>query len=294
MTKIGIVGVGLMGRSLAMHLLNAGYTVFVHDLVDANIDAAVKLGAQRVGVPAEMTSKADVIMLSLPNSNIVNDVVQNGLCLFESSRKDLVLIDTSTPDPETSIGLARRLREHGIEMLDATISGTSEMFVEKDVIFMVGGTEAVYNDHKDIFATLAKDSYFLGPNGAGGICKLVANCVLTLNRFALAEGLTLAKKAGLDQEQTLAVLKKSAAYSKAMDQKGMRMVKRQFDPPASRLSSSYKDARLILSLGARIDCPLPLMSLAVQAMASEVAKGHQNWDPATMISFYNNIAGFDS
>jgi 3-hydroxyisobutyrate dehydrogenase-like beta-hydroxyacid dehydrogenase len=79
-----------------------------------------------------------------------------------------------------------------------------------------------------------------------------------------------------------------------MDQKGMRMVKRQFDPPASRLSSSYKDARLILSLGARIDCPLPLMSLAVQAMASEVAKGHQNWDPATMISFYNSIAGFDS
>ena len=177
---------------------------------------------------------------------------------------------------------------------DATISGTSEMFVEKDVIFMVGGTESVYNDHTDIFSTLAKDSYFLGPNGAGGICKLVANCVLTLNRFALAEGLTLAKKAGLDQEQTLSVLKKSAAYSKAMDQKGMRMVKRQFDPPASRLSSSYKDARLILSLGARIDCPLPLMSLAVQAMASEVAKGHQNWDPATMISFYNNIAGFES
>ena len=117
MKKIGIVGVGLMGRSLAMHLLNAGYTVFVHDLVDANVDAAVKLGAKRVSAPADMTTQTDVIMLSLPNSNIVNDVVQNALRLFECKRKDLVLIDTSTPDPETSIGLARRLREHGIEKI---------------------------------------------------------------------------------------------------------------------------------------------------------------------------------
>ena len=100
-----------------------------------------------------------------------------------------------------------------------------------------------------IFAALAKDVYFLGPNGSGGICKLVANLVLTLNRMALAEGLTLAKKAGLDQLQTLEVLKKSAAYSKAMDQKGMRMVKREIQSPASRLSSSYKDARLILAPG---------------------------------------------
>ena len=76
-----------------------------------------------------------------------------------------------------------------------------------------------------------------------------------------------------------------------MDQKGMRMVKRQFQPPASRLSSSYKDARLILALGARIDCPLPLMALAVQGMASEVSKGRQDWDPATIISYYSALAG---
>lgn len=292
--KIGFVGVGLMGHWLVRHLLAAGFEVTAHDLNDANVDAVVKFGATRAAAVADLASQVDVIMLSLPNSNIVNDVVQNSLQLFAKPHRNLVLIDTSTPDPETSVGLARRLREHGIEMLDATISGTSEMCAEKDVIFMVGGTESVYKAHQDIFAALAKDAYFLGANGAGGICKLVANCVLTLNRFALAEGLTLAKKAGLDQEQTLNVLKKSAAYSKAMDQKGMRMVKRQFDPPASRLSSSYKDARLILSLGARIDCPLPLMSFAVQVMASEVTKGHQNWDPATIISFYNNIAGFDS
>lgn len=288
--RIGLVGAGLMGHWLARHLLSAGYSVSVHDIDPANIDNVVKHGATRAAA-ADLAAQVDVIILSLPNSNIVNDVVQNSLRLFESSRKDLVVIDTSTPDPETSTALAHRLREHGIEMLDATISGTSEMFVEKDVIFMVGGTETVFQACRPIFAALAKEAYFLGPNGSGGICKLVANLVLTLNRMALAEGLTLAKKAGLDQLQTLEVLKKSAAYSKAMDQKGMRMVKRDFTAPASRLSSSYKDARLILALGARVDCPLPLMSLTVQAMASEVSKGRKDWDPATLISFYDELAG---
>jgi 2-hydroxy-3-oxopropionate reductase len=289
--RIGLVGVGLMGHWLARHLLSAGYAVFAHDLNPVNVDGVVKYGAQAVAAPADLAARVDVIVLSLPNSNIVNDVVQNSLRLFESTRQDLVVIDTSTPDPETSTALAHRLRAHGIEMLDATISGTSEMFVERDVIFMVGGNEAAFEACRPIFAALAKDAYFLGPNGAGGACKLVANLVLTLNRMALAEGLTLAKKAGLDQLQTLEVLKKSAAYSKAMDQKGMRMVKRDFAAPASRLSSSYKDARLILALGARFDCPLPLMSLTVQAMASEVAKGRQDRDPATLISFYDELAG---
>jgi 3-hydroxyisobutyrate dehydrogenase-like beta-hydroxyacid dehydrogenase len=175
-------------------------------------------------------------------------------------------------------------------MLDATISGTSEMFVEKDAIFLVGGKEEVFKACEPIFSVMSKHAFRMGDNGAGAVTKLVANLVLTLNRMALAEGLTLAKKAGLDRLQTLEVLKKSAAYSKAMDQKGLRMVNKQFLPPASRLSSSYKDARLILALGARLDCPLPLISLTVQAMASEVSKGRQDWDPATLISFYDELA----
>ena len=175
-------------------------------------------------------------------------------------------------------------------MLDATISGTSEMFAEKDAIFLVGGKEEVFKACEPIFSVMSKHAFRMGDNGAGAVTKLVANLVLTLNRMALAEGLTLAKKAGLDQLQTLEVLKKSAAYSRAMDQKGHRMVNKQFMPPASRLASSYKDARLILALGARLDCPLPLISFTVQAMASEVSKGRREWDPATIISFYNELA----
>ena len=288
--RIGVVGVGLMGTSLVRHLLAAGFSVIAHDVDSAKVEAIVKEGATKADSPDRIASQVDVIMLSLPNSHIVNEVVKNTLRLFETGRRGLVVIDTSTPDPEMSVQLAAQLRQKGIEMLDATISGTSEMFVEKDAIFLVGGKEEVFKACEPIFSVMSKHAFRMGDNGAGAVTKLVANLVLTLNRMALAEGLTLAKKAGLDRLQTLEVLKKSAAYSKAMDQKGLRMVNKQFQPPASRLSSSYKDARLILALGARLDCPLPLISLTVQAMASEVSKGRKDWDPATIISFYDELA----
>jgi 2-hydroxy-3-oxopropionate reductase len=288
--RVAVVGVGLMGSSLARHLLAAGFAVTVHDMDPAKVEAIVKEGGKKAGSPDQIASQVDVVMLSLPNSHVVNEVVKDTLRLFETGSKGLVVIDTSTPDPEMSAELAAQLRQKGIEMLDATISGTSEMFAEKDAIFLVGGKEEVFKACEPIFSVMSKHAFRMGDNGAGAVTKLVANLVLTLNRMALAEGLTLAKKAGLDRLQTLEVLKKSAAYSRAMDQKGLRMVNKQFLPPASRLASSYKDAQLILALGARLDCPLPLISFTVQAMASEVSKGRKEWDPATIISFYDELA----
>jgi 3-hydroxyisobutyrate dehydrogenase-like beta-hydroxyacid dehydrogenase len=254
----------------------------------------VKLGAKNVSPPDQIASEVDVIMLSLPNSHIVNDVLTNSLKLFETGRKGLIVVDASTPDPDMSIAMAARLRERGIEMMDGTISGTSEMFARKDAIFMVGGSESAYGECEPIFAAASRGAFHTGPNGSGANTKLVVNLVLSLNRMALAEGLTLAAKAGLDQGRTLEVLKQSAAYSSAMDQKGERMVKKNFTKPASTLATSYKDSRLILALGARLDCPLPMMSLYVQALASEVSKGKTSLDPATIISFYSELANLKS
>ena len=295
MTKrIAVVGVGLMGSSLARHLLSAGYPVTVHDTDPAKVEALVMLGARKSPSPEAITPEVDVIMLSLPNSHVVNDVVTNSLKLLEKGRRGQILVDASTPDPDLSVALASRLREKGIEMLDGTISGTSEMFAVKDAIFMVGGSEAAFRECEPLFRAAARNAYYMGPNGTGGNTKLVVNLVLSLNRMALAEGLTLAAKAGLDQAQMLKVLQDSAAASRAMEQKGERMVRRNFGKPASELSTSYKDARLILGLGAKLDCPLPLMSLYVQALASEISKGRKHLDPATIIQFYSELAGIKS
>ena len=191
--RIAFIGVGLMGQHLARYLLAAGFPVIAHDLEPGKVDAMVKLGATRVGAPADIAAQVDVIMLSLPNSQIVNDVIRNTLQLPQKGRSGQIVVDASTADPTLSAELAAELRLKGIEMLDATISGTSEMAAVKDTIFMVGGKREVYDACEPLFKAMAREWTYMGANGAGAVTKLVVNLVLGLNRMALAEGLTLAK-----------------------------------------------------------------------------------------------------
>ena len=290
--RIGFIGVGLMGSAMSKHLMDAGFTVTVHDTDPACVAAAVKLGAKTVASPDQIAGQVDVLMFSLPTSRIVDDVVRNQLKLFQTGKPGLIVLDATTADPEQSAALAAELAKVGIRFLDCTVSGTSEMCAVKDILFMVGGSQDAYATCEPMFKAMGREWMHMGANGNGAIMKLCVNLVLGLNRMALAEGLTLARKAGIEPLQALEVLKKSAAASKIMDQKGYRMVEKRFHPPAGKLRIYLKDVRAMLALGARLNCPLPLISLHAQALASEVSKGRGEWDSADIISFYDELAGF--
>lgn len=288
--RIGFVGLGLMGKEMARHLITDGFPLVGFDIDRKKIDAIIEAGGRGIESPERMAPEVDIIILSLPDSNVVDDVVRNSLKLFESGSEGLVLIDTTTADPIISRALALQLREKGIEMLDATISGTSKMCAEKDITFMVGGEENAFHEIEPIFYAMAQRIFYVGEHGSGALTKLVVNLVLGLNRMVLAEGLSLAKKAGMDQHRLLEVLKQSAAYSKAMDMKGTKMIEKDFLPPEGKIAFHLKDVRYILDLGRRLDFPLPLSSLHAQALASEVAKGRGECDNSDIISFYEDLA----
>lgn len=275
---------------MARNLLTAGYSVTAYDVDTARLDAMVAAGAHKAGSPARIPAAVEVIILSLPNTHIVEEAIADSLKLFETGRRGLVVLDTSTIDNDVSADVAARLRLKGIEFLDAPVSGTPDMCAVKENVILVGGNREIFERCGPVFAAMSREAVYVGANGSALILKLVVNLVLALNRMALAEGLTLASKAGLDQHQTLEVLKKSAAHSKAMDQKGERMVNRRFLPPIARLATTYKDLRFILALGAKLDCPLPLSSLNAQALASEICKGRGNRDSSDIISFYDDLA----
>jgi len=289
--RIGFVGLGLMGNGMARNLIAAGFPLIGYDIDEAKVEAIVREGGKREEAPEQIPPQVDVIITSLPDSHVVNEVVKDSLRLFETGRKGLTLIDTTTADPFMSEELASQLRGKGIEMLDATLSGTSKMCAERQITIMVGGREETFRECGDIFAAIGRETSFMGRNGSGALTKLIVNLVLGLNRMVLAEGLSLTRRLGMDQRQLLEVLKKSAAYSKAMDMKGLRMVEKDFLPPEGKLAFHLKDVQLMLDLGKRYHFPLILSSLHAQALASEVAKGRGDWDNADIISFYEDLAG---
>ncbi len=291
--RIGFVGLGLMGSGMARNLISAGFPLVGHDVDENKVEAIVKAGGRKVESPEQIPAQVDVIILSLPNSHVVNGVVNDSLRLFETGRRGLILIDTTTADPILSEGLAERLREKGIEMLDVTLSGTSKMCAEREITLMAGGKEEVFKECEEIFQALGKETSFMGKNGSGALTKLIVNLVLGLNRMVLAEGLALTKRLGMDQYRLLEVLKKSAAYSKAMDMKGSKMIEKDFLPPEGKLAFHLKDVQLILDLGKRCNFPLLLSSLHAQALASEVAKGRGEWDNADIISFYQDLSNME-
>ena len=287
--RIGVVGLGLMGSEMAKNLLSQGLPLIGYDTDQSKVEAMVQEGAKAIDAPQGMAEQVDVIILSLPNSHVVNEVVKEDLKLLETGRQGLVLIDTTTADPIMSEALAMELEEKGIKMLDATISGTPKMCAERDITFMVGGDEKTFKEHEPIFPIMGKQIFYLGKHGSGALMKLIVNLVLGLNRMVLAEGLSLGKRAGMDPQRLLQVLKKSAAYSRAMDMKGTRMIEEDFLPAEGKLGFHLKDVRLMLELGNRLNFPLVLSSMHAQALTSQVAKGRGEWDNAAIISFYRDL-----
>jgi 2-hydroxy-3-oxopropionate reductase len=287
--KIGFIGLGLMGGWMVKHLLASGHTVLGYDTNLEKINALLGDGLTPVQELAEMPKMVDVIIFSLPTSKIVSEVVHQGLRLIDNPVKDLVLIDTSTADPRLSKELAEEISNSGMYFLDAAVSGTSEMCKAKDTLFMVGGSESMYTQWAELFKDMGRESVFMGESGTGSAIKLVVNLVLAINRMGMAEGLTLAKMAGIDQAKALEVLKKSAAYSKSMDQKGSRMVERNFYPPIGHLSTHYKDVQLMVSYAGSLYCPVPAISLAAQALASEMSKGRHDRDSSAIICYYDGL-----
>lgn len=288
--QIGLIGLGLVGTALIERLLPADFEIFGYDIDPKKIDAQKTKGVVVCKSPAEVAQKTRRILLSLPNSNIVNEVVEGPNGILETAEPGAIIIDTTTAAPDMSVNLADRLQHRSIRFLDATILGSSQQVREADVLVMVGGALPVYDLCHDIFQTFAQRTFHLGSSGKGAEAKLIVNLVLGLNRLVLAEGLVLAQKAGVDLNVLLDVLKAGGAYSRVMDIKGDKMINSDFTPQA-RLSQHLKDVDLILDMGARTATPLPTSALHAQLLRTGVATGLGGEDNSAIIEVLRKMSG---
>ncbi len=280
--KIGLVGLGLVGTAIAERLLAKQFAVVGFDIDSAKCDHLEELGGKAAGSPGEVAQEADRVILSLPDTEIVRQVVEGPTGILEAKTPPTYIVDTTTGDPEETIALAKRLTERGIYFLDATISGSSQQVRNKEAVFMAGGDKAAFETCMDIFETLTEKVFYLGPSGNGSKAKLASNLILGLNRLALAEGLVFAGKLGLDPEAFLELLKVTPAYSAAMDTKGKKMLSRDF-APESRIRQHRKDVSIILKYAEKAGQDLPLSSVHLDVLEQAIAAGDAELDNAAVI-----------
>lgn len=193
------------------------------------------------------------------------------------------VIDTTTGSPEAVDRIAARLEQRGIHYADACIGGSSEDVRQKRATVMFGGTSDAFEACRPIFDTYAVASFYMGQAGTGTRMKLAFNLVLGLNRAVLAEGLAFARRAGIDPQAALDVLKQGAAFSRVMDTKGRKMIDRDFEPQA-RLAQHLKDVRLILKDGGS----LPFSGLHEKVLAQLEAQGHGSEDNSAIFRWFDD------
>lgn len=289
--SVAVIGLGIMGSRMARQLALHGFGVRGFDPDASRLDTLSSLGGQPTGSPAEAVTGCWAAVLSLPNSEVSREVCLGDQGISASGSPGLLVYDATTGRPGDSIEIASALDELGIAYCDTTVSGNGEIAERGDLVVMVGGALDAYESGIPIFESIGRSHHHLGPVGSGATMKLLVNQTLTIHRMALAETLVVAEMARLDLDATIAVLRDSLAYSKAMDVWGDRMIAGDHEPPFARLRQSSKDARLIVEQAIALGAPADLVEVVAAALSEGEAGGLGDLDNSSIVEVVRRRAG---
>lgn len=281
-SRIGLIGLGLVGSALAGRLLRAGFEVVGFDIDRNTVERFEAAGGMRAGSADIVAQRCSTILLSLPDGTIAASVIDE---LLPSLKPGSLVIDTTTAAPKEVELAAQQLRAAGAGYLDAPLSGSSAVIAAGQGAWIVGGAGCDFEAAGPVFAAVGGTVHHVGPVGAGTRAKLVSNLILGLNRAALAEGLALAESWDLDLPATLEVLKASAAWSRVMDAKGVKMIEADYRPQA-RLRQHHKDVRLILESAREAGQVLPLSDLHDRLLTEAESAGWGDADNAAIVEVW--------
>ena len=288
--KIGLIGLGIMGKPMAKNMLKGGYTdLLVSDLNKAAVEEVVACGA-KAATNKEIGESCDVVLTMLPNSPHVKSVMlgENGVAAY--MRPGTVFIDMSSINPVASKEIAAVLAEKNIEMLDAPVSGGEPKAIDGTLSFMVGGKQEVFDTYKPLLETMGASVVRCGDVGAGNTTKLANQIIVACNIQALAEALTLAQKAGVDPELVFQAIKGGLAGSTVMNAKAPMMIAGN-DKPGFKIDLHIKDLNNALDCAHSVGAPVP-MTASVQEILQWLHNNDcgQN-DHSAIAKYYEHLTG---
>ena len=290
---IGFIGLGIMGRPMALNLLKAGYTLVVHSRSRGPVAELVAAGAADGESPMAVADRSDIVITMLPDSPEVRQVILGPMGVHVGAHKGQIVVDMSTISPLVTREVAAGLQTKSVASLDAPVSGGQKGAIEATLSIMVGGPRAAFERALPIFQAMGKNIVHIGEEpGAGQVAKACNQIIVGTTIMAVAEALTLARKAGVDVAKVREALLGGFAQSRILDLHGQRVLDRNF-APGFRVRLHQKDLGIALAAGQAYGVPLFATALVHEAMGALVAQGHADLDHSALARFVEGLAGLE-
>jgi 2-hydroxy-3-oxopropionate reductase len=261
----------------------------IYDLNKEAVEDVVKAGAVSAYSSREVAQGTEVIIVMVPDSPEVKEVVLGKEGVLEGAKPGSLVIDMSSINPLVSQEIARELKKKGVDMLDAPVSGGEPGAVQGTLAIMVGGEEKVFKECLKLFEPMGKNIVYVGSIGAGGFTKLVNQIIVALNIAAVGEALTLGVKAGLNPQTVFQAIRGGLAGSTVLEAKAPMMIGRNFKP-GFKIKLHHKDLNNALSTARDLGVPLPLTSLVQQILVSLITDGKGENDHSAIATFFEKMA----
>ena len=288
--RIGFIGLGIMGKPMAARLVHAGFPVTVHNRSSAAADELAGEGAEVADSPRRAAEGSDIVVTMLPDSPDVEAVMLGEEGVLAGVREGMLVIDMSTIAPATARKVHAAFAERGVEAVDAPVSGGEPAAIDGQLSIMAGGSEDAVARALPIFEELGKATTHIGAPGAGQVAKAANQIVVALTIQAVAEALTLARKAGVDPARVREALLGGLAQSKVLEVHGERMLEGQFDP-GFRIELHRKDLAIALQSAREEGVALLATAQVAELLNALIAQGAGGRDHSAISTLYDQLSG---
>lgn len=290
--KVGFIGLGMMGASMASNLQKSGYKLVVHDLQRQAASQHLAAGATWADTPRAVAEQSDVILTSLPGPKEVEAVVMGADGVAAGMKPGAAIFDLTTNAPSMVRKLHAELLAKGLHFLDAPVSGGPAGAKSGKLAIWVGGDEAIFKAHKAVLDGFSDAARYIGPIGAGSVAKLVHNCAGYAVQAALAECMTLGVKGGVEPAALWEAVRMGAlGRQRTFDRLADQYLQNSYEPPAFALKLAFKDMTLATDLGRELGVPMRLANLAYAEMVEGMNRGWAQRDSRSPMILQNERAG---
>jgi len=289
MVKIGIIGTGMLGEAVGLHLLDSGYSVSVYNRTKSKTKNLEEKGADVADLPSVVAESSDLIITCVKDADAVKQVLFGQGGVISGKHDDMTVADMSTINPNAAKEISKKLHDEGIKSIEIPVMGGPNVAIDGKLVLMASGDKESFERFSQVFNTIANKTFFLGESGSAHSIKLAMNLQISLLALSLSEGIMLTKKAGFDPEIFLEILN-STYFSTGMSQnKAFKMIKDEYQPTFT-LKNMKKDLDTILASAKDFDAKLPIAERANEIYKQALDAGFGEIDYTGILEYIKKLS----